>query len=165
MSDIAKPSGRVVVIGVGHRDRADDGIGPAVVDALSHRTDRVTTTTREGDLAVLPLLWETDDDVVIVDASFAGSDPVGKLHEVDLDQLTSSIGLSTHGVNVSDAIQLAARLGRMPSRLRVIGINGRNFGTGPMSRQLHERVDDLADELIAILDLDGRASAGSATDA
>ena len=71
------------MIGVGHRDRADDGIGPAVVDALSHRSDKVTTVVREGDLAVLPLLWEPDDDVVIVDASLAMSASVGELHELD----------------------------------------------------------------------------------
>jgi hydrogenase maturation protease len=154
MSDAKSLQQRIVVIGVGHRDRADDGIGPAVVDALSHRTDRVTTVVREGDLAVLPLLWECDDDVVIVDASLASPERVGQLHEVDPDQLLSSMGLSTHGLNVADAIQLAARIGRSPARLRVIGIGACDFGHGSMSRQLHERVDELADELFALLDIE-----------
>jgi hydrogenase maturation protease len=145
---------RIVVIGVGHRDRADDGIGPAVVDALSHRTHQITAVVREGDLAVLPLLWERDVDVVIVDASLASSERVGQLHEIAPDQLLSSIGLSTHGLNVADAIQLAARIGRSPARLRVIGIGARDFGHGSMSRQLHDRVDELADELLVLLDLD-----------
>lgn len=145
---------RIVVIGVGHRDRADDGIGPAVVDALSQRTDRVTTVVREGDLAVLPLLWEREDDVVIVDASLSSPEPTGQLHEVDPNQLLSSIGLSTHGLNVADAIELAACIGRSPARLRVIGISAGDFGHGSMSRQLHERVDELADELLVLLDLD-----------
>ena len=153
MTDAKSQSQRTVVIGVGHRDRADDGIGPAVVDALSHRTDRVITVVREGDLAVLPLLWESDDDVVIVDATLASSEQVGKLHEVDPEELLSSMGLSTHGINVVDAIQLAERIGRAPARLRVIGIGANDFGHGSMSRQLHKRVDELADELFALLDL------------
>jgi hydrogenase maturation protease len=146
--------GRIVVIGVGHRDRGDDGIGPAVVEALSHRTDQVTAIVREGDLSVLPLLWEPDDDVVIVDAARFLSEPVGRIHEIDPDHLVSSIGMSTHGVNVADAIQLARRLDRSPARLRVLGISGNEFHPGPMSRRLQQRVDALAEELLVLLGLD-----------
>ncbi len=143
--------GRRVVIGVGNRDRADDGIGPAVVDALRSRADRdVVTMIREGDLAVLPLLWESDDDVVIVDARLL-SGSIGELSEIDPDDLTSSTGLSTHGLDVADAIQLARRLGCLPARLRVFGIGGCDFGYGPMSPQLRQMVDPLAAELMVLV--------------
>jgi hydrogenase maturation protease len=145
-----RPTGRTVVIGVGHRDRADDGIGPAVVDALAHRTDQVVTLVREGDLAVLPLLWEVDDDVVIVDA-IADRGMVGNLSEIDPSQLRSAAAVSTHGLDVVDAIELARRLHCMPARLRVFGITARDFGYGPMSRELHHLVDRLADELLSEL--------------
>ena len=148
MSD--PPAGRIVVIGVGHRDRADDGIGPAVVDALAHRTDQVVTLVREGDLAVLPLLWEVGDDVVIVDA-IADRGSAGDLSEIDPEQLRSAAVVSTHGLDVVDAIELARRLHCMPARLRVFGITARDFGYGPMSRELHHRVDRLADELLSEL--------------
>lgn len=144
------PTTRTVVIGVGHRDRADDGIGPAVVDALGHRTDAVTTLVREGDLAVLPLCWSSDDDVVIVDA-LAGCGSVGDLVALDPADLGSSVGLSTHGMNVADAIELARRLDCMPRRLRVFGITGHDFGYGPMSRSLHRAVEPLAEALMAEL--------------
>lgn len=142
-----RPAGRVVVIGVGHRDRADDGIGPAVVDALAHRTDEVVTLVREGDLAVLPLLWEPDDDVVIVDA-VASRSSFGDLCEIDPAELRSRFGVSTHGLDVADAIELARRLQCMPARLRVFGITACDFGYGSMSRGLHHLVDQLADELL-----------------
>ena len=144
------PCPQYVVIGVGHRDRADDGIGPAVVDALGHRTEEVTTLVREGDLAVLPLLWSTDDDVVVVDA-LAGTGAVGELVELDPTDLAGGVGLSTHGMNVADAIELARRLDCMPARLRVFGVTGRDFGYGTMSRALHHRVEPLVDELMAKL--------------
>lgn len=152
--------GRIVVIGVGHRDRGDDGIGPAVVEALSYRTDQVTAIVREGDLAVLPLLWEPEDDVMIVDATRSLSEPVGQIHEINPAQLVASIGMSTHGVNVADAIQLAQRLNRSPARLRVVGISGKEFHPGPMSHHLHQRVDALADELLVLLGLERGGHAG-----
>jgi hydrogenase maturation protease len=102
-------SRRLVVIGVGHRDRADDGIGPAVVEALGRRFEDVVTLVREGDLAVLPLLWEPDDDVVIIDV-IVSAGPIGELSEIDPDHLELSSGMSTHGLNVADAVQLARRL-------------------------------------------------------
>jgi len=141
------PAGRIVVIGVGHRDRADDGIGPAVVDALARRTDRVITLVREGDLAVLPLLWEPDDDVVIVDA-IIDRGPAGDLRAVDPEQLGSASVVSTHGLDVADAIELARRLRCMPARLRVFGITAGDFGYGPMSSGLRHGIDRLAAELL-----------------
>ncbi len=147
------PIGRLVVVGVGHRDRADDGIGPAVADALGHRADQVVTLVREGDLAVLPLLWDADDDVVIVDA-MPSSGPIGRLHEVEQDQLASTISVSTHGLNVADAIELARRLNCLPARLRIFGVTGRRFGYGPMSRALHRRVEPLVEELMTALGLE-----------
>ena len=105
------PAKRTVVIGVGHRDRADDGIGPAVVDALAHRTAQVVTLVREGDLAVLPLLWEAADDVVIVDA-IADRGAVGDLCAIDPDELRSAAAVSTHGIDVVDAIAAQPRNSR-----------------------------------------------------
>ena len=143
-----RPAGRIVVIGVGHRDRADDGIGPAVVDALAHRTDEVVTLVREGDLAVLP---------AAVGARRRRRDrrcdrrpaarPVTSVRSIP-QQLRSRFGVSTHGLDVVDAIELARRLQCMPARLRVFGITAGDFGYGPMSRELHHRVDQLADELL-----------------
>lgn len=152
MSASAAPLHRLVVIGVGHRDRADDGIGPAVADALGDRFEDVVTIVREGDLAVLPLLWEPDDDVVIVDV-VVSSGPVGELREIDPDHLELSIGMSTHGLNVADALQLARRLDRLPARLRVFGIGGREFGYGPISPELFRLLGPLTDELAALVGL------------
>jgi Ni,Fe-hydrogenase maturation factor len=66
----------------------------------------------------------------------------------------SSSGISTHGLNVADALQLAERLGRSPARLRVLGISARDFGYGPMSHELHQKLDELVDELLVVLGLD-----------
>ena len=109
-----------------------------MAEALGERSDQVRTIVREGDLAVLPLLWEGDDDVVIVDA-LAGVGSLGQLVELDPDDLTAGAGLSTHGLNIADGIELARRLHRLPAQLRVFGVTGQDFGYGPMSSSLRRQ--------------------------
>ena len=160
------PHRRVVVIGVGHRDRGDDGIGPAIADVVRHRADSdIVIHVCEGDLAVLPLFWEPEDDVVIVDAIMSPG-PNGKLQEIDPDALVSSITMSTHGVNVADALQLARRLDCMPARLRVFGVSASHFRHGPMSPTLRRLIEPLAVELMHHIGLGGagdRVSPGVAS--
>ena len=123
-----------------------------MVEALGRRFEDVVTLVREGDLAVLPLLWEPDDDVVIVDV-IVSAGPIGELSEIDPDHLESSNGMSTHGLNVADAVHLARRLDRMPMRLRVFGIGGREFGYGPISPDLHLLLGPLTDQLAELVGL------------
>jgi hydrogenase maturation protease len=73
---------------------------------------------------------------------------VGELVELDPAHLTGSIGLSTHGLGIADAIELARRLHSLPARLRVFGVTGRDFEYGPMSRSLRCRLQGLVIELI-----------------
>ncbi len=139
--------GRRVLIGIGNRDRGDDSIGPLVADAVRGRTDRVVTMVREGDLAVLPLLWEPDDDVMIVDACRSDDEP-GTIHHIDPEALPIGVELSTHGVCVAEAIQLARRLGQLPARLRVIGVTGRDFSFGPLSPGLRRRLPAVVEAVL-----------------
>lgn len=147
------PWGRRVLIGVGNHDRGDDSIGPLVADAVQSRTDRVIAIDREGDLAVLPLLWDRGDDVLIVDAC-RSRNPVGTLRLIDPEDLAESIGLSTHGMSVAEAIELARRLDRMPNRLRLLGVAGRRFGHESMSPELRDAFPSVVDAVLAELGVD-----------
>lgn len=147
------PWGRRVLIGVGNHDRGDDSIGPLVADAVQSRTDRVVSIDREGDLAVLPLLWEAGDDVLIVDAC-RSVDAVGTVRLIDPDDLAASSGLSTHGMNVAEAIQLAGRLCRMPNRLRVMGVAGHRFGHEAMSPELRAAFPSVVNAVLTELGLE-----------
>ena len=118
--------GRIVVIGVGHRDRGDDGIGPAIVDEVAAREIGVRTVVREGDLADLLTEWGPDDAVVIVDA-FRSDRPAGEIVEIDPGDQCNSAGTSTHGVGVAFGVELARRLGRQPDRLLVLAVTGQHF--------------------------------------
>ncbi len=150
---VTGPWGRRVLIGVGNHDRGDDSIGPLIADAVQSRTDRVVSIDREGDLAVLPLLWEEGDDVLIVDA-YRSSDAVGTVRMIDPDDLAAGGGLSTHGLSVAEAVQLAHRLNRMPNRLRVMGVAGQRFGHEAMSPELRAVFSSVVDAVLAELGLE-----------
>jgi len=138
-----------MVIGVGNRDRGDDGVGPAVVDEIRRRALPVRTMVREGDLADLLLDWGPDDDVTIVDC-VVGSVAVGTVRMLDPDELGGSGLTSTHRMGVAEGVQLAAVMGRLPRRLQVVGIEGRTFRYGPLSPQLHRLLPEIADQVFTL---------------
>ncbi len=123
-------TGTKLVIGVGNRDRGDDGLGPMVIDALADRRPPEATghetvlAVIEGDLSSLPLRWTPDHDVVIVDAMVTGR-PIGSV--VVIDALARSLEpttglLSSHGIGLADAIELARLLRRLPTSLTVVAV-------------------------------------------
>lgn len=144
------PERRMLVIGVGNRDRSDDAIGPAVVDEIRRREAPVTTIVSDGDLLDLMLEWRAEDDVVVVDCVRTGGSigSVVLLDPRDLDRATSS---STHGLGVGFAVELAELLGRLPARLRVLGVVGRCFDPGPMSPELRGQVGEVTDEVLRLV--------------
>lgn len=144
----ARPD-RPLVIGVGNRDRGDDGIGPAVVDELRRRGAPLATVVREGDLADLAIVWRGRADVLIVDACQTGL-PVGAVHRLDPASAAAVAPLSTHGVGVAEALELARHLNRLPERLELIGVEASCFDHGPMSADLADAVPRIADEVETI---------------
>ena len=127
-----------VIVGVGNPLRGDDGAGPAVIRAL-HRLGlgrSVTLTESGGDAAELLELWDGARQAVVVDAIRSGAPP-GSVHVLGhpgREELPSLRGVSVHGLGLATAIGLARELGRLPSRLTVIGIEAGRCELGaPMS--------------------------------
>lgn len=117
------------MIGVGNRDRGDDALGPLVVDAVQAAGTVAETLIAEGDLSDLTLRWDTDQDVIIVDAMRSGACP-GTILEIDAvaERLPNeSQLLSSHGISLADAVELGRLLERMPRRLTVIGVEAKSF--------------------------------------
>lgn len=117
-----------LVVGVGNRDRGDDAVGPLVADQFTGRDD-VEVFVAEGDLSDLPLRWDRDQCVVIVDAMTSGGTPGSSRH---IDALTQRLPLggclvSSHGVGLSEAIELARLLDRLPRHLTIIAVEGGGF--------------------------------------
>jgi len=119
----------VRIIGCGNRERMDDGAGILVVQRVCSLG--VNAAIHSGEAAALIEAWSGADDVIIVDTVVSGA-PTGTVHTWDSRQplpLPTSPA-STHGLGVAEAVELAGALGRLPRRLRVYGIEGRQFDFG-----------------------------------
>lgn len=114
-----------LVIGCGNRYASDDAVGLHIARALQ-------SCRLPGDVEVIEAgtpglnlldLWEGAERVVIVDAVVSGAPP-GTIHTFDFSCLPSreSLPVSSHGINVIDAVQLGRKLGRLPRQLLIIGV-------------------------------------------
>jgi hydrogenase maturation protease len=136
----------LLVIGVGNRDRGDDAVGPVVCDLVEAAGIRgVDTLALEGSVLDLPMHWDPDDRVMVVDAAAPAGQP-GRISDVDalVGRLVAPGTVSTHTVDVGAAIELARAMGRMPAELSIVGIEGASFefgdGLGPEVRDAAGRV-------------------------
>ena len=139
--------GRRLLIGVGNRDRGDDAVGPIVCDLVrEQQLAGVVIEVLEGSVVDLPLRWEPDDHVVIVDAAEpAGS--AGHVTVVDAlaEHLTAPNTISTHSIDVGAAIELSRALDRLPSGLHIVGVEAEAFEFGaPLTTSVQAAAERLA---------------------
>jgi len=120
MADPTGPCLPVRIIAIGQAAAGDDGVGLAIWQELCRRSlrDDVELLRAEEDVALLSLL-QTDTPIILVDAVIG--EPVGRVVELSPDDLARSEArfMSTHGIGVSTAIELAAVLAPQLSRPRI----------------------------------------------
>lgn len=148
MSSAAKAG---VIIGVGHAERQDDGVGPHVARALALRGR--PSLVHEGDGTGLLDLWASRRACIIIDAVSNGG-PAGLIRVLTDPDDPGLAGMafvhSSHRIGVPEAIALARTLGRLPPRLTVIGITGAAFGFGTgLSPAVAAAADHVIDWLAA----------------
>ncbi|HZO62166.1 MAG TPA: hydrogenase maturation protease [Gaiellaceae bacterium] len=116
----------MTVIGIGNDWRHDDGAGLEVARRTGGRQ-------LDGEPIGLVSALDGADDVIIVDAVFSGAPP-GTIHEFEaaVNRLPTALfgSSSTHALGVSEALEIARSLGRLPARVRVLGIEGARFDYG-----------------------------------
>ncbi|MFJ9346400.1 hydrogenase maturation protease [Streptomyces sp. NPDC101237] len=146
-------SGRIVVTGVGNPLRGDDGIGPAVVEALRGRVPGGTElAVSDGEPARLLDLWRDADAVIIVEALRADPARPGALHTLTSAQaaVRARGGASTHAFGLGECLALAEALGRMPPRLVVHAVEVADIGLGDrLSAPVRSALPALTDRVMA----------------
>lgn len=117
--------GRPLVIGLGARERGDDGVGPDVITDLRSRSGLGADLADDpGDLSRLLDLWERRDLVVVVDAVHVGAPP-GTIHRWKVpgpQPFPRTSTFSTHAISLADAFDLGKALERMPRLVVVLGV-------------------------------------------
>ena len=143
----------MILIGVGNAWRGDDGAGLAVARRVRELSPAgVEVREVEGDATALVDAWSGAEGVVVVDAAESGAPP-GTVRRFDARTRplpVRSLRSSTHAFGVSDAIELARALSRLPDRLDVYAIEGASFVAGDrLSPAVERAVAELASELSA----------------
>lgn len=123
----------LLVLGIGHPFRGDDGIGPLVADRVAAlNLPGVTALARHGEGTDLMECWSGVDAVVVVDATRSDAAP-GTIRRWDAvaEKLPASVfPKSSHLFGLAEAVEMARLLGRLPPRLSVIGVEGKTFAPG-----------------------------------
>ncbi|HZQ16566.1 MAG TPA: hydrogenase maturation protease [Gaiellaceae bacterium] len=143
------------VIGVGNRWRRDDAVGLEVAARVrAAAPDGVEVLEREGEPVALLDAFDGADAVVLVDAVSSGAPP-GTLHR--LDAVASALPgelfrRSTHHLGVPEAVELGRALGRLPSAVVVIGVEGGSWDAGealspPVAAAVGAAVDAVLEEV------------------
>jgi hydrogenase maturation protease len=131
--------GRRVVIGVGNPFRRDDGFGPMVVAELAGqrpddcRLSGVDLLASDGEPTGMLELWTGAELAVVVDAVHDQGGHPGQRYELvldDLEGLADNRAASSHGISLGDTVALGRALDRLPRRLVVLAVAGREFGFG-----------------------------------
>jgi hydrogenase maturation protease len=144
------------VIGIGNPDRGDDGAGRAVARLL--RDDPppgVELIEQDGEVSSLLACFDGVPVVYLIDACLSGA-PAGAVHRFDAtaEPLPQDMfSLSTHGMGLAEAIELARSLGQLPERCIVYAIEGLAFAPGtPLSPPVVAAIAGVGDRIRAEID-------------
>jgi hydrogenase maturation protease len=155
-------NGRAVVIGVGNSFRRDDGVGIAAARRLRPKAPpAIVIKECGGEATALIDAWQGADIAVVVDAVFADEPPgsVLRFDALACPPPRELFQFSSHTLGVVEAIELARAIDKLPPRLIVYGVVGREFSAG---EGLTTRVEAAVDRVVArvsedILRLSGKA--------
>ena len=141
-----------LIVGVGNAFRRDDAAGLAAATRLHGLLPAIRVLAREGDLASLLDDWRGADAVIVVDATSSGSEP-GTIRRYDAHERPLPAAFtrsSTHSFGIAEAVELARALGRLPARVVVFGIEGRDFTPGDaLSPDVEAAVDEVVRRVTA----------------
>jgi hydrogenase maturation protease len=149
-------SRRTVAIGIGNRLRGDDAAGIEVAERLRGTAPAgLEVVSCDAEPSRLMEAWSDADSVVLVDTVTSGA-AAGTLHRFDAGEEpvpARAFRSSTHAIGISETIELARALGRLPRRVRVYGVEGAEFATGAgLTPAVDAAVGRVVDAILADLE-------------
>lgn len=143
----------VLIVGLGNADRADDGIGPLIVEKLRALLPAgVATASLGADPIALLAQWKGFDAAICIDAASPIGEP-GRIHRFDLSTASLPSDLqpvSNHALDLAAAIRLAQVLREAPRDIIVYAVEGASFVAGaPMTAQVAMQAPRAAAQIAA----------------
>jgi len=146
-------SGATIIVGIGNPDRGDDAAGREAAKRLRGAlADDIEIVELDGDATELLAVLQRANVAYLVDACVSGAPPgfVRRLDVAEAPSPQAGFRLSSHGLGLAEALELAKALGAMPAEGVVYAIEGANFGIGePMSEAAHHAVDVVVERIKA----------------
>lgn len=145
----------LAVIGIGNPFRRDDGVGHVVAERVQKAAlNDVDVVVLDGEPVRLIEAWAGYAHVVLVDAMRSGAPP-GTIRSIAPLSATRDAPLSassSHAPGVADAFLLGRAMNRMPERLTIIAIEGREFAFGAsLSPAVAAAATIVAERIVAAL--------------
>ena len=123
----------VPVVGIGNSFRRDDGVGPAVIEALRADPPPGVRLEATDDPAQLLAWWDGCELAIVVDAARSSAATAGHVLRITGDELSHTGGpASTHALGIAEVVDIARELERLPARLVVFAVEvaDTDFGDG-----------------------------------
>lgn len=124
---------KTLVIGIGNEYRSDDGLGIVIADRLSKlNLSGLKILKQNGEPTLLMDSWRDAYKTIVVDATSSGASPgtVTRFNAAEEPLPSQLFHYSTHSFSLADVIELSRRLDKLPERLIVYGVEGKNFQNG-----------------------------------
>jgi len=117
---------KTIILGVGNPILSDDGVGIHVVNQLRqhiHDPDVAIDEALTGGMNLLDLLLGYDK-AIIIDAVKIDNGKDGEVKRIPLNSFSTMHSCNPHDVSLTEAIQMAEKLGetKIPKEIIVIGI-------------------------------------------
>ncbi len=124
---------RTIVVGIGNPDRGDDGAGRSVAERLRGTLpDHVEIAELGGEATSLLALLQGAGAAFLIDACVSHAEP-GTVQRFDVTRRPlpqAAFRLSTHGLGLADAVELARALGQLPASCVVYAIEAGSTDEG-----------------------------------
>src|SRR3982751_5456111 len=125
-----EPAAPALVLGSGNEYRSDDAGGLLVARQVrTAALPGVVLGEESGEGVALMQAWEGAARVILCDAVVSGGAP-GTIYRLDAQAgpiPARFFNYSTHAFSVAEAVELARALDRLPPRLIIYGVEGRDF--------------------------------------
>jgi len=142
--------GKIAIVGIGNILRADDGLGPKLIEILKTKPVKAALfdcgTVPEN--YIFPILSSSSDTVILVDAADLGAVP-GQVKVFDIEDI-ANVSFSTHNPSPRLFTDLL-KTGREDLNIFVVSVQPKSTMLGgPFSTEVLNGLDMLADALLNI---------------